>query len=261
MTSSNDTSGTVARVLAMLRAIAETSGSVGVKQLADQIGLPMSTTHRLLELLGDGGFVEKEPSGHRYLLGTTFYRVASLVTSKWSLNEVIQRELNKLTGATGETSLLSIYLPAQKAMIYGAKCDSPNPMRYRIDLFEQSTLVKGSAGLAILAFLPLEAQTEIIEHERKSSSFDVAKLRRRLPEIRRTGYAHTRGEKLSDSVGVGVPLEIGPGSVVGSVALTIPEVRFKPPTMKQYVSLLQAVASKFSGRVIENSVTLRGVSA
>ena len=51
----SDALGTVARTLSVLRIVAEAKTSVGVKDVADALQLPMSTSHRLLDLLlGEG---------------------------------------------------------------------------------------------------------------------------------------------------------------------------------------------------------------
>jgi DNA-binding IclR family transcriptional regulator len=53
----SDALGTVARTLSVLRIVAEAKTSVGVKDVADALQLPMSTSHRLLDLLLGAGFV------------------------------------------------------------------------------------------------------------------------------------------------------------------------------------------------------------
>jgi DNA-binding transcriptional ArsR family regulator len=55
--------GTVERVIVLMRALAEVSGSTNLKQLSDSTGLPPSTVHRLLALLMKQRIVERgEPA-------------------------------------------------------------------------------------------------------------------------------------------------------------------------------------------------------
>ena len=74
--------GTVARTLSVLRVVAEAKGTVGVKDVADALGLPMSTSHRLLDLLLEAGFVQKEQIKRRYAIGSDFFRLANLIAHK-----------------------------------------------------------------------------------------------------------------------------------------------------------------------------------
>ena len=135
-----ETVGTVARALAVLSAVAESEGSVGVKDIAVALDLPMSTSHRLLDLLLDVGFVQKEKQQRRYAIGPEFFRLANLVTHKTSLASRLQPVLDELTKETGETAIFAAYLPAELKATYVAMSNSPNSLRFRIDLFQKTPL-------------------------------------------------------------------------------------------------------------------------
>ena len=72
--------GTVSRALQLLALLADSTGSVSVKQVADEMQLAPSTVHRLLQLLRREGFVQGA-QGPRYSIGPQFYRVAARVMS------------------------------------------------------------------------------------------------------------------------------------------------------------------------------------
>jgi DNA-binding IclR family transcriptional regulator len=243
--------GTVARTLSVLRVVAEARGSVGVKDVAQALQLPMSTSHRLLDMLLEAGFVQKERARRRYAIGSEYFRLANLIAHKSSFASLIQPLLDELAKETGETALFTVYLPGQRGAAYAAKSDSPNSLRYRIDLFRQLPLEWGATGLAILAFLPGQEQAAVCEHLRPSPmtgrSMTQAAFWERLEIVRRQGFAVTEEERLPDSVGVAVPLEATPGELIGSLGLTIPKLRFVRARTKPYVQLLQRTAVRFSG--------------
>jgi len=70
--------GTVRRVLALLRLLAESDGGQSVKQIAETLALPSSTVHRLLGQLTDQGFAERELP-RLYRAGREFSRLGGLV--------------------------------------------------------------------------------------------------------------------------------------------------------------------------------------
>lgn len=247
-----ETTGTVARTLSVLRVVAEAKGSVGVKDVADALRLPMSTSHRLLDLLLEAGFVQKETVKRRYRVGAEFFRVASLVTRRTSLASLVQPLLDTLARTTGETALFATYQPAQHTVTYAAKSDSAQSLRFRIDLYQPVSSEWGATGLAILAFLSEAEQAAAFAHAR-SSPITGRRLTRaaffeRVAAVREAGFAFSEGEKLPDSVGIAVPLETAPGELAGSIALTIPKVRFVRAKTKSYVELLRRAAASFSGR-------------
>ena len=246
----NNTVGTVARALSVLRAVVEAEGSAGVKDVAVALDLPMSTSHRLLDLLLDAGFVEKEKVQRRYKVGPEFFRLASLVTQKTSLASRLQPVLDELTRQTGETAIFAPFLPAELKTTYAAKSNSPNSLRFRITLFQKMPLEWGATGLAILAFLPEEVQAKVFAQTRPSP---VTKKRltrtaffERLAAVRREGFAITESEKLADSVGIAAPIYTAPDALVGSIALAIPKVRFSRAKTKIYADLVRRAADRFS---------------
>lgn len=243
--------GTTNRVISLLRLLAESKGTVGVKNVADALNLPMSTSHRLLDMMTEAGFVEKDQVRRRYGVGMEYFRIANLVAQRPSAALTLQPILDKITETTGESTILSVYLPTQRRMTYAAKCDTPESLRYKIDLFEQLPLEWGSTGLAILAWLPEAVQSQIFEESQPSpvsgkrmtrAAFDA-----RIARTRRDGFALTESEKVPDSIGIAAPLFSGPGVIFGSLAVTIPKFRFDRSKTDDIALLLRKAASRFSG--------------
>ncbi|MCJ8144008.1 IclR family transcriptional regulator [Ancylobacter sp. A5.8] len=247
-----DASGTVARALAVLRTIADAGGEVGVKQVSDALHLPMSTAHRLLDLLSAEGYVERDPERRRYRAGLEWLRVSNRILSQESLPRLAAPILADLARESDETALLALHQPASGAMIFAAKADSPQPLRYEIDMYVRLPLVWGASGLAILAFLGVREQQAVMgQPQRRSASdgsFDEASVRERLTEVAARGYALTRGEKVADAVGIAVPLRVSGSGVVGSLGLTIPASRYEPLHKEVYVASLKAAASRLLAR-------------
>lgn len=245
-----DTGGTVARTLAVLTVMAEAGGSVGVTDVASALGLPMSTSHRLLDLLRSAGFVERDATQRRYRLGLQFLRVANLVTQNTSFATLCQPALERLTAKTGETSMYCEYLPDRHMAAYAAKSDSPHSLRYRITLFEPAPVECGASGLAILSFLPPPLRTSLCVTPRPSPLTGKRPSSRALTDLieatRRKGFAFSSGEKLPDSVGIAVPIRLSDERPIGSLTLTIPLTRFVRSKLKAYVALLSEEARLLS---------------
>lgn len=245
-----DMSGTVARTLAVLTVMAEEGGDVGVTDVAKALGLPMSTSHRLLDLLRGAGFVERDAIQRRYRPGLQFLRVANLVTQRTSFATLCQPALDRIAAETGETALYCEYLPDGQMAAYAANSDSPHSLRYRIKLFEPVPVECGASGLAILSFLSADVRARICASPRSSpltrKRLTSAALAGLVETTRRKGYAVSNGDKLPDSIGIGVPITLSGDRVVGSLALTIPESRFARARLKSYVTLLSREARLLS---------------
>ena len=68
------------RAFAILEAMADAGGVIGLSQLATQAELPLATIHRLVRTLVDLGYVRQEPS-RQYSLGPRLMRLADASTS------------------------------------------------------------------------------------------------------------------------------------------------------------------------------------
>ena len=245
-----DTSGTVARTLAVLTVIAEAGGSVGVTDVAAALGLPMSTSHRLLDLLRSGGFVERDAAQRRYRLGLKFLRVANLVTQNASFAKLCQPALERLTAETGETALFCEYQPDRHMAAYAAISDSTHSLRYRITLFEPVPVEWGASGLAILSCLPSQVRAKVCAAPRPSpltgKRLSSNALAAQIDTTRRKGFAFSNGDKLPESIGIAVPVRLSEEQPIGSLTLTIPESRFVKSKLKSYVALLSEEAQSLS---------------
>jgi DNA-binding IclR family transcriptional regulator len=252
----SETPGTIERVLSLLTLIAESRRSMGVKDVSDALQLPMSTSHRLLDLLLEAGFVEKDEARRRYSIGLEFFRLASLVTQKTSYPELIQPILGQITAKTGETSIYTTYLSAQRATMYSAKSDSSDSLRFRITLFQQMPLEWGASSLAILSYLPADIQEEAFANTNPSPTgrkrLSRAAFFERIETVRRSGFAFTESEKLLDSIGIAAPVMIAEANVVGSIALTIPKVRFVQSKLEPYATIVKQSAKSISRGVDAN---------
>ena len=95
------------RAMHLLDVLARQSDPVALKDLAAATGLHTSTTHRILNDLVVGRYVERVESG-MYRLGMRLLELGSLVKGRLNVREAAlepMRELHKLTGQTVNLSL------------------------------------------------------------------------------------------------------------------------------------------------------------
>ena len=109
----------------------------------------------------------------------------------------------------------------------------------------------GASGKAILAFLPPE-EIDAIAAERSPSPVSGEKappasaLKRELEAIRQAGYAFSRGAKIPGSRGIAAPILDANAVAVGSLTLTIPEMRFREESKEQLATMVMSGAEEIS---------------
>lgn len=244
-----DTSGTVARVMTILRIITEAPQPLGIKQIAAKTGLPASTTHRLLDLLAAGNFVHKIEATRKYGIGRELFRIAHLVATRSPITEFVQPILDDVTRQTGETALFAMYDATIHRTTYLAKSDSPEPLRFRISLNQRIDPTRAAAGLAILAQLPAREQAQAIANDVAAAGTSPASgdaLAARLMRARADHYVVSEGEESPGLVGIAVPATVPPGTIEGAIALAIPEVRFDHGAVTRYFRVIADAADRLA---------------
>ena len=243
------TTGTVARVAALLRVLAETEGQSTLTDIAARMKLPPSTTHRLLNLLQEQGFVERGQGDRTYRPGMEFLRVGGLVSSRVQLSTIAPTFMRAVVDGCDETCVLSAYLPNSQSATIVAVVYGSHPLRYQATMFEPSSLVWGATGLGILAFLPEEVADAVIARGGPSpatgAALNVDELRQTLARVRNNGYALTRGRKIAGAVGMSAPV-FDTNGVVAALCLTLPESRFDNAMEEPFALLLKTQAAQLS---------------
>ncbi len=243
--------GPIQRALGLLRLLAEAEEPLAVRDIAAALDLPPSTSHRLLHQFISAGFVVEDLSSKRYQIGPELHRMAALIQSRSNLATTVQPFLDELTAACDETSLFAVFDRATATVAFAAKADSSQALSYRISLHAPISAYWGSSSQVILAHLPEPDLQRVLASAGPSPvsnqpPLEESAFRALLAAVRERGWLLTKGEKLPGAAGTAAPV-FGSAGVVGSVTVTIPEVRFHPSMGPRIARLVVETAGKISG--------------
>ncbi len=142
----------LSRGLALLDKISEAQAGVLLSDLAEQVGLPISTAHRLLNTLLQQGFVRQETARDLWFIGTAGFKVGNAFLASRDFVGQAKPFMQQLVDEVGETSNLSILQDAKAVIIAQLQCREM--MRMMVPLGSASPLHASGVGKAILAGLP-----------------------------------------------------------------------------------------------------------
>lgn len=246
----DNATGTVARAVRVLRAIADFSGDVSLKELAEHLDLPPSTVHRLLELLAGEGMVERDEALPLYRPGLEFFRVAASVSSRMSPRSIAQPFLREAADENDESAYLGMLDMRAGKMIFAAAADSRHLLSYRVAFNEPLSLTRGASGLAMLAWMSEENRERIFIEEARAGLLKDAKsraaLKKELLQIREQGYALTMGQRIKGAVGIFAPVFDAHSNVIGSFGYTVPEVRYNESNLPKLSTAAMRYADALS---------------
>lgn len=221
--------GTVARVVMVLRAIADSEEAPTLKQIADAVNLPPSTMHRLLELLAAEHMVERDDATKTFRPGLEYFRLASRVVHRTPLASLAKPFLDNASRDANESCYLGMYDAKAGKLVFVASAASQQMLDYRVPLNTPFSLVVGASGLSVLAWLDDARIDEIYALEKTHGDVVLPTrkaLHQSLAEIRQQGYGNTFGQRIKEAVGFFAPVFDGDGAVRASFGFTVPQSRY-----------------------------------
>jgi IclR family acetate operon transcriptional repressor len=181
----------LARALALLRAIAGQSGGVSLTDLAGRVGLAPSTTHRLLMTLKRNGMVHDDGQG-RWLIGVEAFVIGSAFVRDRNLVEIARPVMRQLMREAEET--VNLVVEDQGEAVYLAQVECEQLMRVFSRPGARVPMHSSGVGKALLAVMPPDRVGAIVRRrgmaritEKTIDSSD--RLKDELSATLRRGYA------------------------------------------------------------------------
>ena len=171
----------VGRALEIIRLLATSESPLGLKDIADALGLPRSSTLTLLRALREQDFIAADDG--RYSIGLGCFEAGSAYARSMTPAKAAEDELRKLTATYNITSHFAILEGTD--VVYVAKQDPPNlGVRLASSIGARLPAIGTAVGKAQLAYVTVPATLEPL----------TAELTAELDLTRARGYALDEGE-------------------------------------------------------------------
>jgi DNA-binding IclR family transcriptional regulator len=219
----------VERAFAVLRQVASAPG--GISDVARGVDLPVSTVARLLGTLESLGAVTRIGNSVTYGIGAGIRELTDATDASATLVERARPVLAELVARTGETSGLSV-LDGEE-VVYLVHVETANEVTLRDWTGTRLAPHVVSSGLVLLAAQPAPTVAAYLARplvrmtDRTISQ--PARIRRRLANIRRCGFAWTAGEFDEGITSVAAPVVDPAGTTVAAIHCHGPSYRFPGP--------------------------------
>jgi len=212
-------SSPIKRLAAILDVVAASPAGLSLKEIADAIGLPMATTHRMIHSLVDIGYVEGGSGRAVFSIGPRLLRIFHLAFDTDTLATLVEPTLRSLTEDLGVASYLVQFKDSRIDLIHTTMPVHPShTIMHPGDAFP---IHASAAGKVLFAYQPLERQLE--ELKKPLIAYDDLTLTDHdailadLAAVRERGYG-TSDEELDRGVlAIACPVELEKIGVIYSV--------------------------------------------
>lgn len=243
----------VDRALILLEALARAEGPVSLSALSAEVGLHISTVHRLLNTLARRGFVEQEPYQGRYRLGLKLFEIGHRALYSLDIRAVARPFMRQLVEEFNETANLAVLDGTE--VVYIDQVESKNMVKMMARPGTRGPAYCTGAGKVLLAYLPPSQLEKVLsslnlEPYTPMTITDVGRLKQELEAVRQQGFAIDR-EELEEGVRcVAAPIRNHEQRVVAALSVSGPSNRLTEELIRE--RLVEAVCR--AARVISEAL-------
>ena len=237
------------RAFSVLDVLADHGGEMGAAQLVAHLGLNKTTVHRLLAILQERRYLERNATNGKYRLGWRLHELGALAVSGVDLFDVARPFIERLVKATGETAHLGILRGDE--VISLVNVEGSRTVRTPSTVGGRYPSHCTSIGKAILAHLPDAALARVIENIQfrpftRHTCIDAATLRKELEAVKSRGYA-IDNEEIEDGLRcVGAPVWDHNDQVTAGISIAGPSYRVGGEHLPGLIEAVMAAAEDLS---------------
>ena len=221
-----------------------------LQELAEHLGLPKSTVHRLLATLTRFQFVHQHHSG-AYYFGHRVWSMGQKKRSYELLCALAQPVLHDLVRTTEESALVTVRTGLHSLCV--ARVDTPQDVRLRIEIGTVSPLHLGASNTVLLAFTPEQERNAILQQTVPDKDLRAGAARE-ASIIAARGYSYSASQLSPGVAALGVPILDWEGKLVAGLSIGAPAYRFTLERAKSMLPALRAAVSRL-GEELATSAT------
>jgi DNA-binding IclR family transcriptional regulator len=215
----------------------------------------------MLAALQQAGLVRRDAVTSLFSLGPRVLRLSEVFQRQLhDLRTVALGKLTALRDETGETAALHVRDDFARVVVEQVESRQEVRRTYP-DIGERLSLHKGAPSMVILAFLEPEEQeryfTEAPSRWLDFGSVDIERLRVRLGDVRKTGYALSVEERTPGVISVAAPIFDWTGRVIGAINISGPVQRIATQVASEIALVVKAAADVISGEVGHDAKSVR----
>lgn len=230
---------------AILEAIANAERPVSLSEIAQQLGIPKPTAHRMLTQLEAGGLIARDIDGHGYGMSPRMQKFALDVLTHDSLRRQRHASLQKLVQEIGETCNLTVM--DRSEVLYLERIETPSPLRMSLQQGARVPLHCTASGKLFLSQMPANERHQLVtqlplQRYTPNTIIDPDLLEAELDRIHAKEWSIDNEEFVLGSVCLAAPVKDSHGRCCATVAMSAPAARVPIGKILDFLPALREAA-------------------
>ena len=234
----------IARTLSVLECFLA-HRDLGITEIAQQVELSPSTTHRIVRALVARGYLEQDRESERYHLGRSTVILGQAGRRNLGLDKALPI-LERFGRETGESVNMGLLDGHQ--VVVTLRVSSPHPLRFDQPVGSRVPVHCTSMGKSLLAFGASNGPTDMARIPLKqitpNSITSLDALEAELEAVRERGYSSDDEESILGVSCVGAPILDPTGRAVAAIAVQAPTARMTATRGEELSQRIMEVANQ-----------------
>jgi DNA-binding IclR family transcriptional regulator len=231
----------------ILDAVVESPEEATLTSIAQRLGQPRSSTHRLLSELVQLGLLFRVGSA-TYAAGPRLTRWGEAASGRSDIVRIAKPAMARLRDAVGES--VHLYVRQRDRRVCVSALEGSFELRHFTEVGKPLPLSVGASGKVLLAFADAATQAQELRRVAKEPLTErapsVDALAAQLEEIRRSEWSMSFGEREEGLAAAAVPIHTAAGRVEAALSISGPTARLTAERLEALRAQLTAAADEIS---------------
>jgi DNA-binding IclR family transcriptional regulator len=232
----------------ILDAVAESPDTATLTSIAQRLGQPRSSTHRLLSELVQLGLLFRVGTAS-YVPGPRLVRWGDAASGVSDIVRVSKAAMVRLRDAVGES--VHLYVRQRDRRVCVSAVEGNYELRHFTEVGKPLPLSVGASGKVILAFADPSTKAQELRRVEKepltARALTLQELTAQLEEIRETEWSMSFGEREEGLAAAAVPIRDHAGAVHAALSISGPTARLTAERLEALRPQLTEAAREISG--------------
>jgi DNA-binding IclR family transcriptional regulator len=216
------------RIFLVLESVLAAGNPITISEIAERVGLPTPTVHRLTAQLNNRGMLKRAIGSKRVLPGPRLVALGAQILEAAMLMDRPHASLQRLANEIGEHCQIGVVVDGEVHYVDTARVDQPSGLRFQPG--RQAPLHCTSIGKLFLACLPDAELGRWLDGAHlhtytDNTMVDRIQLGKSIRKIRKSGWAWNNEEYVAGVVGCAVPIRTSRGGFLAGLGLAAPASR------------------------------------
>ncbi len=239
--------GAMGKAFSILETLTGNSHPLSMAELARETGMTKPTAHRIISVLAELGFVERDQGKRGYVEGARLIQFSLDALKATAQRNIRHSILRALADDTRETCNFGILAGAE--VIYLDRVEAKWPLGLRFEPGSPVPAHCSAIGKLLLALETSDRRDELLRampltRQTRNTITKVSGLIQDLDRIRKTQVGIDDQESIDGVVCVAVPVRAEDGNLVGGLAVSAPQARVTMDDALRMVPQMRKAATR-----------------